>query len=103
MARRIKKNLTLYINDDKIEPVQVEYNGEFEPYELGAWELSLLQRDFEGFKTPEDFLTSRKAKLLQNISDTDKVNITVWLNNNGVDIAWFEFWPKKEIHWDLLV
>ena len=101
MDEELFTNLSLYITPTEVGKMSVDYNGdalEFYPTEELMEALKKLHNVFE---TPEAFLESQLAKELQELSDDEGINVTVYLYGpDDADIAWFEFWPNSEVEWD---
>ena len=95
-------NLTLYITPTEIGKTKlVEFNDdayEFYPTEELMEELASLHDVFE---TPEAFLNSPLASFIQELSDDEVINVSVYLYDQyNEEIAWFEFWPNSDVEWD---
>ena len=85
-------DLMLCISPDKI--IESDYIGEL--YGLSEEELQQFKDALEIYNQPEDFLSSKLAKILQEFSNDKEISIYVNLFNDADYLMrFFEFIPNK--------
>jgi len=93
-------NLTLYITPTQIGVVDFVSDEKY-PYPISDKELEFIREHKESYPDASSFLNSELCKILQDMSDSQNINVTVHLYQNEEDeIAWFEFWPETDLIWD---